>query len=197
MKKPYLFCTLVLLALSACSAAAGDPTQPPVPSDTVAPDPTLAPTTTFTPLPTALPGNLVIPLNSLNGEIPWLPLDESHRPTVVYIGINNRLAPFMDANVRKAFAAATDREAIAAIATRLYFDNVRPATNLTPPETIGRELYGSVGIPFDPAAAKQYLADAGFSDPPSFPSITVLGSTRGAAPGFYQQVGEALAAHVA
>lgn len=105
---------------------------------------------------------------------------------VVFLGINSEAAPFTNPDVRRAFAAAIDREVIAAIATRLYFDNVRPATNLTPSETLGRDLYGDVGIPFDPEMARSYLQAAGYDSPPSMPPITLFASTRGAAPGFYQ-----------
>lgn len=193
--KPHLIAiACIAILLGACQNAQ----QPAVlPTQVIQPSPTLAqPTSTITPTaqPTPLPGRLTIPLDSLSEGIPWLPLDIDKDPMIIYIGVNVKLPPFDDVNVRKAFAAATDREAIAAIAERLYFENVRAATNLTPSETIGRDLYEAVGIPYDPAKAKEYLAKAGYADPAGFPPFTLLASMRGvAAPGFYQQVAEALA----
>lgn len=149
---------------------------------------TLQPTQT----PTPLPGALTIPLDSLSPEIPWLPLDESKRPTVVFIGINNALAPMNNANVRKAFAAATDRVAIATLASELCFDNVQPATSLTPSETIGRDLYDEVGISYNPEAARQYLAAAGYSDPINFPAVVLMGSVRCEEVNFYEQAANKL-----
>ena len=39
-----------------------------------------------------------------------------------------------------------------------------PATSLTPPQVLGRDLYGVVGIPFDPARAKDLLKQAGYEN---------------------------------
>lgn len=188
---------LLALSLVACqSEATSTIAEPVAQTATNAPSPSATPTSipSPTPAPTSLPGELVIPVDSFSSEIPWLPLDEDKRPTVVYLGINSDAAPFTNPDVRRAFAAAIDRDVIAAIANRLYFDNVRPATNLTPPETLGRDLYGEVGIPFDPEMAKTYLQAAGYTYPPTMPPITIFASTRGAAPGFYQQAADALAA---
>jgi oligopeptide transport system substrate-binding protein len=95
--------------------------------------------------------------------------------------------------VRQAFAAAVDREAIAAIATRLYAKNVQPATTLLPPQILGRYLYNEVGIPFDPARARELLVEAGYSDVTSFPKTTLyVSASRSDAPGIYQQTADAI-----
>lgn len=189
--KKYLFCAVVFaILLGSCQ-----PAPPQATSTEIESPPTQTAVDTVAPEPTALPGSLVIPLDSFGSEVPWLPLDTDARPTVIYIGINTTLAPFDNVDVRRAFAAATDREAIAGIAQRLYFENVRPATNFTPSETIGRDLYGEVGIPYDPERAKEYLSAAGYTDQADFPAFTLIASLRGsAAIGFYTQVSDALAA---
>jgi oligopeptide transport system substrate-binding protein len=52
-----------------------------------------------------------------------------------------------------------------------------------------------VGIPYDPARAREYLKAAGYTDPADFPPFTLIASLRGsAAPGFYTQVTDALSA---
>jgi ABC-type transport system substrate-binding protein len=46
-----------------------------------------------------------------------------------------------------------------------------PATTLVPPETLGRDLYGEVGLTFDPKKARDLLTQAGYIDPSSFPAV--------------------------
>ena len=157
------------------------PTETPVPSPT--PEPTATP----------LPGVETIKINEFSKSIPWLPIVTSARPSVNYIGFNMMKAPFNNPLVRQAFAAAIDRQAIVDIMSRLGSKNARPATNITPPEVLGRDLYGEVGIPFDPQKAKELFIKAGYSDPANFPVITLLTNRAGSeAPGAHQQVAEAM-----
>lgn len=74
--------------------------------------------------------------------------------------INKNPNPFHDAVVRRAFVLATDRDAIVKHATRL----LEPTTSsIVPPKSISG--YKTVeGLTFDPARAKEELANAGWSD---------------------------------
>jgi len=93
----------------------------------------------------------------------------SPRPGVYYIGLNTLRAPTDNVNVRKALAAAIDRQSI--------IDNViqmpwrSPMSCTTPPNILGHQEYGTCGYAFDPEAAKQYLADAGYPDGEGFPVL--------------------------
>lgn len=161
----------------------------PIPTSTNTP----IPTSTSTPEPTPIPGVQVYPVSSLGSSIPWLPLEKGKEPMSVYYGFNVNKPPFNNTLVRQAFAAAIDREKIAQEATGFKFRNVTPATSLTPPQTLGRDLYGVVGIPFNPSKAKDLLKQAGYSDGASFPSVTLIVSTRGeAAPGAYFRMAQTI-----
>ncbi len=168
----------------------------PTPLDTPFPTSTSVPTSVPTPIqtPTAMPGRLVFPIQSLSDSIPWLPWDQSAQLGVMYIGFGLTQPPFDNVLVRKAFAAAIDREAIATLAERLEWVDVQPATSFLHPEVLARDLYNDVGIPFDPEQAREYLIQAGYSDAAKFPSTTMVISIAGQpATGFYLQMADLLA----
>lgn len=190
------FCIISLVILSACAqtplatptstlAPTAKPTSTPIPTLTSTP----IPTTTNTPEPTQIPGIQVYPVSSLGKGIPWLPYDDAKKPMAVYYGFNMNKPPFNNDLVRKAFAAAVDREQITQKAMDYNFRNAVPATSLTPPEILSVDLYNEVGIPFNPSKAKEYLEEAGYTSVDSFPTTTLLVSTRGkGAPGAYYQM---------
>lgn len=186
-----------LAVLSACGQATPamlTPTSTLVPTEAPTSTATPVPTSTTTPEPTPIPGLQVYPVSSLGNSIPWLPLEEGQEPMSVYYGFNVDKPPFNNALVRQAFAAAVDREQIAQEATGFKFRNVTPATSLTPPRVLGRDLYGEVGIAFDPAKAKELLLQAGYTDVAGFPTVNLIVSTRGeAAPGAYFRMAETIA----
>lgn len=159
--------------------------------------PTITPTYTSTPDPTQtpLPGLLVFPLDTLDNKIPWLPLDKTSRPATYFFYFNLSKPPFNNALVRRAFAASIDKEAIVTLAKKYYKDrDVRPATSFTPPETLGRDLFGDVGITFDPSSARKFLEQAGYTDASKFPPITVLVNVGGSdAPGLHLLIAKEMA----
>jgi Tol biopolymer transport system component/outer membrane protein assembly factor BamD (BamD/ComL family) len=146
---------------------------------------------TSVPSPTSLPGKLVLPLESFGKTIPWLP---DTAVAVQYVGFNTTRAPFDNPLVRQAFAYAIDRQQIVDMAREYDLGDVELATTLTPPETLGRDLSGEVGISFDPQKAKELLSKAGYSDPSDFPSVTFLVNVSGAvAPGARFNMASAMA----
>jgi len=172
-----IFLTLVTLTLlvNGCVPAATPvpPTITPAPiSPTFTPEP--AEITVPITSPTPLPGSEVIPLEKLGTGVPWLPLDESAHPGTYLFFFNLSKPPFDNVLVRQAFAAAIDREALVKIAQEYGIKDARSATTFTPPETLGRNLYNEIGIPFDPAHAKDLLAQAGYTDTSQFPVVTLL-----------------------
>jgi len=199
--KPYTFvfpCILLLLACSCnfvfeagmepastvqATAALPSLTASPSPSPTVPTNtPTDIPTNTASPTP--LPGSVVIPLSSMKSSIPWLPADETKTPAVFVVTFNVQKPPFDNPLVRKAFAASVDRDAIVKMAKNWYAVDPIAATTFIPPQTLGRDLYGEVGINFDPILAKDLLTQAGYTEPASFPKVTFLVSSYGeVAPG--------------
>ena len=163
-----VFLTLAILAVLMIGCAPAS-TPTPVPA-TFTPEPT----PTLFPSPTPLPGIEVLPLDSLGNSIPWLPMENSARPGSFFFLFNLSKPPFTNVLVRRAFAAAIDRGALATIAREYGVTTPRPATTFTPPETLGRDLYNAIGVSFHPSSARQLLAQAGFTDLGNFPSITLM-----------------------
>jgi hypothetical protein len=121
-----------------------------------------------------LPGLEVIPLAELGKSMPWLPVQADTRPSTYYFYFDLSQPPFDNVLVRQAFAAAIDRQVLVAIAREHGVQDPRPATSFTPSETLGRDLYNEVGIPFDPDRARALLVQAGYSKPDQLPAITLL-----------------------
>jgi len=176
---------LLLVLMAGCSAEpAIVPTASSVPTLTSSPIPPTAtntpspipPTETPIPSPTPLPGKLVLPVDTLGKSIPWLPMPG---PGVALIGFNTLRPPFNSALVRQAFAYAIDRQVITEMAQKYKASNPTPATTLTPSETLGRDLYNEVGTFFDPQKAKELLAEAGYTDPSAFPTVTIIVNASG------------------
>ena len=121
----------------------------------------------------ALPGTETIPLNKLAVSIPWLPLDPQAIPGSYFYSFNLSTPPFDDVLVRKAFVLAVDRQALSTLANSLN-NQTHPATTFTPPETLGRDLYGEVGLSFDPTSAAALLEEAGYSNGEDFPAFKLV-----------------------
>jgi oligopeptide transport system substrate-binding protein len=121
----------------------------------------------------------VLPVDTLGKTIPWLPLDETARPGVHFVAFNTLRPPFNNALVRQAFAYAIDRQVIMEMARKYKASNPSSATTLTPPVTLGRDLYNEVGAVFDPIKAKALLTEAGYSDLSAFPAVTIIVNSYG------------------
>jgi peptide/nickel transport system substrate-binding protein len=96
---------------------------------------------------------------------PELQLKERTALNIMYLGFNNKFAPFDNEAVRLAFAKGIDREAIV---DGYYAAGSTVAEYFTPCEIPG----GCEGDPwyeFDPAAAKQELTAAGFDFDATYP----------------------------
>ena len=143
MKKsrlPIIGIVLLIIALSGCTPAA----TPVPPTSTSLP---ITPTWTPSPVPltstllphyrqpphpnqhstlTPIPGLVVFPVDTLDEEIPWLPLDPSNRPAVNYVAFNNLLPPFNNTLVRQAFAHAIDRQVLVEMVSKVLYK--RPQT---------------------------------------------------------------------
>ena len=77
------------------------------------------------------------------------------QPATFFIGINMANPPLDDPDVRKAFAAAIDREDLLETTGKTQW---RPATSFVPPDIWpdGRYLYNEVGINFNPDVLEDY-----------------------------------------
>jgi len=153
------------------------PTRPPTSTATSVPTATAtpAPSPTATrkpPTPTpALPGTETIPLTEMASTVPWLPLRENAIPGVHCFLFDATQYPFQDVRVRRAFALALDRRRIVDVVGGP--DQARAATTFIHPQTLGRDLYGAVGLSFDPDRARRLLAEAGYPGGDSFPEIAL------------------------
>jgi hypothetical protein len=150
--------------------------QPPPPATATPLPPTSTPqpppaTATLPPPTPALPGAVTIPLADMASTIPWLPLRDDARPAVHFFVFNVTQFPFDDVRVRQAFALALDRRRIVDAVEGA--NQAHPATTLVPPQTLGRDLYGAVGLGFDLDRARRLLAEAGYPNGESFPEISL------------------------
>jgi len=93
-----------------------------------------------------------------------------------YFGFNTTKPPFDNVKVRQAFSYAVDRQKLIDTVTK---GEQKPAKSFACPG-----IFGSVaendefeGITFDPAKAKQLLAEAGYPDGQGLPEITLMFNT--------------------
>jgi len=93
-----------------------------------------------------------------------------------YYGFNTTKPPFDNVQVRQAFSYAVDRQKLIDTVTK---GEQRPAKSLACPGIFGgvADDDSFEGIIFDPAKAKQLLADAGFPDGQGLPEVTLMFNT--------------------
>jgi oligopeptide transport system substrate-binding protein len=84
-----------------------------------------------------------------------------------YVGFDVGRPPFDDLRVRRAFALAIDKEALADVVNRGYWS---PATGgFLPPGMPGHSP--GIGLPYDPEGARQFLTEAGYPGGRGFPTV--------------------------
>jgi oligopeptide transport system substrate-binding protein len=89
-----------------------------------------------------------------------------------YVAFDVRRAPFDDPRVRRAFAQAVDREALAGVALGGYYF---PASGgLVPPGMPGH--VPGVALPYDPGRARELLLEAGYGGDSGFPPVELATS---------------------
>lgn len=90
------------------------------------------------------------------------------RANTWYLAMNQvAYAPFRDRRVRRAIAMAIDRKAMVASALQ---GTGTPATGIVPPGIPGRNE-AQAGLPYDPAAARALLAQAGYPGGKGMPKL--------------------------
>ncbi|HEY9054494.1 MAG TPA: peptide ABC transporter substrate-binding protein [Rectinemataceae bacterium] len=88
-----------------------------------------------------------------------------------YLSFNVSKAPFNNVNVRKAFASAIDKKTL----VEKVIKGGQIPTDAFTPAMAGYTPQPGVG--YNPAAAKKYLADAGYPDGKGFPALTYIYNT--------------------
>ncbi len=88
-----------------------------------------------------------------------------------YVGFDVSRSPFDDVRVRRAFALTTDNETLANAVLGNF-----PATGGFVPSGMPGHSAG-IGLPYDPAQARQLLAEAGYPDGRGFPTVDLLAPT--------------------
>jgi oligopeptide transport system substrate-binding protein len=98
------------------------------------------------------------------------------KPTlsILYIGFNTHRKPFDDKRVRQAFNYAVDKETIVREITKM---GSIPATGVLPPGMPGHDP-DLRGYAYNPAKARQLLAEAGYPDGAGFPVVQLWTSSK-------------------
>lgn len=92
------------------------------------------------------------------------------RAATYYIGLNQKqFPPFKDVRVRRALAYATDKQKIRDVVLHNHLDVAQDIL----PEGIPGFDPSFQGLPYDPAKAKQLLAQAGYPNGKGFPAIPI------------------------
>lgn len=172
---------LALVLLSACGNQAA--VNPPPPSSeavsvetVVEPEPETQATESSQSAAPVI-GKEVIPITEMKAEIPWLDYDPGHVPALEFLGFNIRVNPQDSQAVRLAISYCVDRERMANGAkgrATSFPEEIQPASILIPPGILGRDVYGEIGLTYDPAAGAQKLADAGYAGGEGFPEIELV-----------------------
>ena len=104
------------------------------------------------------------PHNPLNKELHVAP-----QLSLSYIGFNTRMEPFDDEKVRQAFAYATDKDKLVNV---LFKKTRTKAVGILPPGLPGHNP-NYAGLRYDPARAKELLAQSRYGSAENLPEITM------------------------
>jgi oligopeptide transport system substrate-binding protein len=94
-----------------------------------------------------------------------------------YIGFNTTRPPFDDANIRRAFSMAIDKEKIISL---VYKGTIQPAYGILPPGMPGYNE-NLAGLGYDIAKAKALIAQSSYGDVSNLPPITITTAGEGGA----------------
>ncbi|MAT43992.1 MAG: hypothetical protein CL609_16790 [Anaerolineaceae bacterium] len=124
-------------------------------------------------------GNLdtvVVPYGTTIDPIIQQEVSREPKASTYYYGMNTSLAPFNNVLVRKAFSAAIDRRGLIRSLGTGY-----PAITFTPHGVFGyvNGYEEGIGLPYDPAQARAYLAQAGYPGGQNLPTITLAFNNNG------------------
>ncbi len=148
---------------------------------------------TPTPSADASPYKVVIPIENMKPEIPWLPLNKEKIPGVAYLIFNLKSPIFEKMESRRAFAASIDKQVILDLAKRFHQEGPQIATSLTPPNVLGVDLTNQIGIKYNPAEAKQMLEKAEISPDIAKSKVRILAWVTGKWAGYRYQMAEKIA----
>ena len=114
-----------------------------------------------------------IPDLELETHLEEFPEETSQVPdlSVSYFGFALDKPPFDNVHVRRAFSAAFDRQTFA---DQVVQGQCLPMVHFAPPGIFGAPPIDEVGVGFDPAYAREQLAEAGYPDCEGFPQVTLL-----------------------
>jgi len=113
----------------------------------------------------ALPLSKVLPLQQEKNPAHRI----DHPLETFFFRLNVRREPFGDARVRRALSLSVDRDTIA---SKILPGGREPAPTFVPP--LLKDYVPPVRRPYDPAAARQLLADAGHAGGAGLPPIEIL-----------------------
>ena len=117
--------------------------------------------------------------------IPWIEREETEQirqrtgqrvvlkpeQAVFYVGFNFDSGVFREVQVRRALSAAIDRDQLI---ESLVNSEAFPLRHLTPPGAVAALPLDEIGVGYDPAYARQQMADSGFRDCRLMPPVTLL-----------------------
>jgi oligopeptide transport system substrate-binding protein len=96
------------------------------------------------------------------------------RPVTVFLALSYDTPPLDNGDVRRALAAAIDRQAVIDRVLVPAGSAGIPAPTLVPPGTAGAAAQGEPGIRYDPDAARLLLTRAGYAGCNGMPPVSVL-----------------------